>query len=419
MSRIWNVCIRWFGDLRLRTKLYMSFGWMSLFTLLLGVVSLNGIHGIQSAVSTQSAESVARQLTLRYQYLILGLLGGIQILGMVMAWRLVHLIADPVVEACQVLQRISLCDLTGTAEVASKDEVGQMCAALNRTTATMHRILSGLIAASQTLEDGARSLVAQTDCSSGNAKQQSKVARELLAAAHSVAESCDAIAQNSMETSTASRASAQTAGAGSRVMAVTAETMNQIAASAREIHLRMDRLDGRAREIGKVVETIRGISEDTNLLALNAAIGAARAGEQGRGFAVVAAEVRRLAEHTRSATQEIVHMVATIQQEAASTTEAINSSKDGIDKGGEQAGEARKMLEEILEHSSLSDSLANSTASAAAEEAASGRAIAENAATVDRIASEALSCSRTVADTGQKIHEQAVALSAMVSQFKL
>ncbi len=139
-------------------------------------------------------------------------------------------------------------------------------------------------------------------------------------------------------------------------MATAAHTMGEIASSSSEIRALMGRLDGRSHEISKVVTTIREISENTNLLALNAAIEAARAGEQGRGFAVVAGEVRRLAEHTRSATEEIAGMVAGIQQETASTTAAIESSRSSIEDGRLRTEEAHQMLTEIIQRASQTES---------------------------------------------------------------
>jgi methyl-accepting chemotaxis protein len=435
MFWIWKASLAWFGNLRLRTKLYISFGWMCLFTVVLGVVCLGGIHRVRVEVAghpgavaaatenppaeSQSVEARTVAIASQFQSVILLLLGGIIVADILMAWRLVHLIGDPVLHACEVLDRISNRDLSIEAKVESEDEVGQMCAALNRTIHMLHDVLGQLGESSEGLEKAALDLNNQTICAQGNCHQQVDLAREVLTSTRLLAEKGSKIAHNTIEAAQASRESSQVAHGGNTAMSSAAETMNQVAAASATIHELMNRLDARSREIGKVVTTIREISENTNLLALNASIEAARAGEHGRGFAVVAGEVRRLAEHTRQATEEIATTVESILEETANTTRAVESSRSSIEAGQQRTAEAHRMLSEIIRHANRTETLADDASTAAGEQSAAGEQIASNAGRVAELAEASLTASGEVARTGEGIRDSARQLGKVVRQFRL
>ena len=439
MVWLFKFCLRWFGNLPLKAKLYISFGWMCLFTAILAAACLGGILRIKqiaafqssaAPIATQTAgaglhggsESVqeaVEQTTERFLRIIVGLTSLILLLDCVMAWRLAQIISRPILNACRVLEALSHRDLTVQAAIESTDEVGQMGLALNQTIASFHDVLSDLMRSSQALEILAAELSESAARNSSQCQEQQGLAQKVLEATRQASVNENGIVSNSEETSQASRESSETASRGRKAMALANETMSEIASSSTAIGDLMLRLDDRAREIGKVITAIREISENTNLLALNAAIEAARAGEQGRGFAVVAGEVRRLAEHTRAATEDIAGMVTGIQQETASTTLAIKASQASIEDGRLRTEEANQLLGLVIQRADHTASLALATTRSATEHSATSREIAASAAQVAELALGSLNCSTEVAATMRSVRTSAKRLSDVVSRFKL
>ena len=203
----------------------------------------------------------------------------------------------------------------------------------------------------ETLSAATTEMSARSVQTAGNAHAQSSKTNQIAAAAQEMTATIGEISHNAESAAAASRESAETANQGGAVMQAAAATMEKIAAATSSVSEKMTSLAHRSEEIGKVVNVIQEISEQTNLLALNAAIEAARAGEHGRGFAVVAGEVRRLAERTKGATEEIAGTIRSIQEETRETLQVMQESRTAVETGMGETAHARQSLEAIIESS--------------------------------------------------------------------
>jgi methyl-accepting chemotaxis protein len=202
-------------------------------------------------------------------------------------------------------------------------------------------------------------------------------------------------------------------------MQAAAVTMEKIAAATSSVSEKMTSLAHRSEEIGKVVNVIQEISEQTNLLALNAAIEAARAGEHGRGFAVVAGEVRRLAERTKGATEEISGTIRSIQEETRETLQVMQESRAAVETGMGEAAHARKSLEAIIESSKQVEHQIHLIATAATEQTAASSEISESAGHISQLSVENAQGAEEAVEALKNLASLASDLDGMIRQFRL
>ena len=285
-----------------------------------------------------------------------------------------------------VAQRMAEKDLTASIVVNGTDEIGQLGAALNDSLAVIRSMVESVARGAEMLSSASTEISAQAVQSAGNARTESGKINQIAAAAQEMTATIGEISHNAENAASSSRESAETAQRGGAVMQAAAATMEKIAAATTTVSEKMTSLAHRSEEIGKVVNVIQDISEQTNLLALNAAIEAARAGEHGRGFAVVAGEVRRLAERTKSATEEIAGTIRSIQEETRDTLHVMAESRTAVESGMEETSKARESLETTIASSKQVEQQIALIATAATEQTSAAGEISESAGQISQLA---------------------------------
>jgi methyl-accepting chemotaxis protein len=310
-------------------------------------------------------------------------------------------------------------DLTKQIIVTSNDEFGMLAGEINSLVDKIRKII---IQISQTSEQVSSSAVELQS----NAEQMATGAEEVAAQAETVATAGEEmsatsgdIAQNCQMASEGSQLASAAAVSGARVVDETIAVMGSIAERVKSSAKAVESLGSRSDQIGAIVGTIEDIADQTNLLALNAAIEAARAGEQGRGFAVVADEVRALAERTTRATREIGEMIKAIQQETKGAVIAMEEGVNEVAKGSEKAADSGRALEQILQQINDVNGQIHQVATAAEEQTATTSEISNNMQQITEVVGQTARGAQDSAAAANQLSTLADDLRRIVSQFKV
>ena len=331
--------------------------------------------------------------------------------------RLTRMIVPPLKSATEALEQVAKRNLWAVVEVRSEDEIGRLSAALNSTVASIRSVLHSVAQDAEALSSAALELSTRAAQTSGNTQTQTSKISNIAAAAQEMTATIGEISHNTENALGVSRESTEAANLGGEVMKAAAATMEEIASTSGSVEEKMASLAKRSEAIGKVVSAIQEISEQTNLLALNAAIEAARAGEHGRGFAVVAGEVRRLAERTKGATQEISGTIGNIQEETRGTLELMSHSRGKVETGLRETEKARNSLEAVIASSKEVEKQIHMIATAAVEQTAASAEIAESASQISQLATENSRAAEESALACKNLSELANDLDGIIRQF--
>jgi len=332
---------------------------------------------------------------------------------------LTKVIAPRLANVLKALEGLAAKDLTVFVQATGTDEIGRVAEALDASVAAVREVMRAVAKGADTLSAATTEIRNRAVEASGNANAQSNKTNQIAAAAQEMTATIGEISHNAETAASVSRESAENAEQGGAVMQSAAATMEKIAAAASSVAGKMTSLALRSEEIGKVVNVIQEISEQTNLLALNAAIEAARAGEHGRGFAVVAGEVRRLAERTKGATEEIAGTIRSIQDETRETLQVMQESRASVETGMGETAHARQSLEAIIDSSKQVEHQINLIATAATEQTAASGEISESAGHISQLSTENAQGAEEAVEALKNLSSLAGELDGLIRQFRL
>ncbi|WP_224984872.1 methyl-accepting chemotaxis protein [Geomonas agri] len=379
---------------------------------------------IDKMLSHQDKEMVrvgekSKQMIDQGRLVVLALLVIAVILSTLLALMIVHSITTPVAELIAANDRLADNDLTVSITLTGEDELGHLADSTRRVVANLRDMLGKVSASSSDIASASHQLKATAEQIATGAEELASQTGSVAVASEEMAATSGDIAQNCVRAAEASRQSSESAAQGGHVVQETIAGMARIAERVKDSAGTVESLGARSEQIGDIIATIEDIADQTNLLALNAAIEAARAGEQGRGFAVVADEVRALAERTTRATKEIGNMIKAIQDETKAAVSAMEEGVVEVEKGtmsSQQSGEALQMILQQIGEVSMQ---VNQIATAAEEQTATTSEITMNVQQVtDVVQHTARGANETAAAASQLAHN-AQTLESLVQQFRL
>ena len=379
---------------------------------------LNALADYYNAQINQQGETAESQYS-RSRTMVFGFVIVAGLSTVLLAWLLTRSIVGPLSHAVRAAENVAEGDLTQTVDVSGDDEVTRLLVALKTMQANLRGTLQLIRQSAGQMASSATDLNGITDQSSRSLQKQTAEIEQAATAVNEMTSAADEVARNAVSTSEASRLSEQTAQRGRDQVQETVTSINTLANGVVETSERIQQLAGRVHDISGVLEVIRSIADQTNLLALNAAIEAARAGEAGRGFAVVADEVRALAHRTQVSTQEIEQMIGNIRQDTEQAVAAMHSSSERVQTTLSVARRSGEALEEITRSISQINERNLMIASATEEQALVAREVDRNLVGIRTLSQQVLQGAIHTETAGHDLAGMAGALHQTVARFKV
>ncbi|MGB5856372.1 MAG: methyl-accepting chemotaxis protein [Oceanisphaera sp.] len=351
----------------------------------------------------------------------LGIAALVVIAAAVLISLLVQWLLAPLLRVSQALEQIASGrgDLTRRIDIQSQDEVGMLATNFNRFVASQAELIGQIRSQAQQLGDNAdQSSIRANQTVAELARQQQEVTM-VATAVTEMASATQEIANNAEQTAAAAQQSIASTAHGKQQVNKTRDSIHSLSEEMVQASGVIKRLDLHAKEISTVLSTIQGIAEQTNLLALNAAIEAARAGEQGRGFAVVADEVRVLSQRTHKSTEEIQVTITTLQQATNEAVKLMETSRNLAELSVEDAEAATTALTEITTAVSLISDMASQIATAAEEQSQVTGEITQNTTAIKDVADDLADDAELSLAQSKDLSKQAGELNGLVSSFIL
>ncbi|MCM2460009.1 methyl-accepting chemotaxis protein [Pseudomonas sp. CG7] len=384
--------------------------------------AVNAVLARLTDINNQQAEAfnknAAQQYSTAFNWVVT-LLVIATCLTVLFAWLLTNSITKPIANALDAAEEIAKGNLTRPITVDGSDEAGRLLRAMSTMQEKLRDTLQRISGSATQLASAAEELNSVTDESARGLTQQNNEIEQAATAVNEMTSAVEEVARNAVSTSEASRNATTSAGDGRDLVQETVGAIERMSADVQSTASLIGNLANESRDIGKVLDVIRGLADQTNLLALNAAIEAARAGEAGRGFAVVADEVRALAHRTQQSTSEIERMIGSIQ---SGTEQAVDSMRNSTERAESTLNIARgagmsldtinSAIVEINERNLV-------IASAAEEQAQVAREVDRNLVNIRDLSVQSATGANQTSAASAELSRLAVDLNSMVGRFSL
>jgi methyl-accepting chemotaxis protein len=342
------------------------------------------------------------------------------VLGLLVAATISRSIISTINRMVSLIQEIASNNLAAEdMKINSQDEIGRAGTALNAMKNNLRDMIQSIAGTAEHVASASEEISSSATQQAQGAETQKDQTTQVATAMQEMSSTVQQVSENSNRAAEAARQASETARHGGKIVDETLAKMRMIAESVSNTARKMEELGKSSDQIGRIIGVIDDIADQTNLLALNAAIEAARAGEQGRGFAVVADEVRKLAERTTTATKEIAQMIKNIQDETKTAVGAMEEGNKQVEEGVRSTAQAGDSLKEIIRMAEQVGEMITHIATAATQQSSATEQVNGNMDQIARLVKESAVGAQQSAKACQDLSNLALDLQNMVSRFQL